>query len=69
MLRAREQQLRYLEAELEVHRARSPNRLMNCALAANGSTHPKLMVAKYGHMIVGTRSEKIVMQLEQLELA
>ena len=68
MLRAREQELRHLEAELEAHRHTLSEQADELRSRSERIEHLKLMVAKYRHMIFGTRSEKIVLQLEQLEL-
>jgi len=68
MLRAREQELHCLEAELETHRHTLSEQADELRSRSERIEHLKLMVAKYRHMIFGTRSEKIALQLEQLEL-
>ena len=68
ILRAREQELRHLEAELETHRHTLSEQADELRSRSERIEHLKLMVAKYRHMIFGTRSEKLVLQLEQLEL-
>ena len=68
MLAAREQELRRLQAEVETHRQTLSEQADELRSRSERSEHLKLMVAKYRHMIFGTKSEKILIQFGQLEL-
>jgi transposase len=68
MLAAREQELRRLQAEVETHRQALSEQADELRSRSDRIEHLKLMVAKYRHMIFGTKSEKILIQLGQLEL-
>ena len=67
MIAARDQELRRLEAELETHRHALSEQADELRSRRERIEHLKLMVEKYRHMLFGTRSEKIVLKLEQLE--
>ena len=67
LLRARDEELRRLEAELESHRETLSQQADELRSRSGRIEHLKLMVEKLRHMIFGTRSEKIVFKLEQLE--
>ena len=68
MLAARDEELRRLEVELEAHRQTLSEQADELHSRSERIEHLKLMVEKLRHMIFGTRSEKIVIKLEQLEL-
>ena len=68
MLAAREQELRRLQAEVETHRQALSEQADELRSRSERIEHLKLMVAKYRHMIFGAKSEKILIQLGQLEL-
>jgi transposase len=68
MLAAREQELRRLQAEVETHRQTLSEQADELRSRSERIEHLKLMVAKYRHMIFGAKSEKILIQLGQLEL-
>ena len=68
MLRAREEELRRLEAELEGHRQTLSEQADELHSRSERIEHLKLMIEKLRHMLFGTKSEKIVIRLEQLEL-
>ena len=68
LIAAHDEQLRRLEAELESHRQTLTEQTDELRSRSERIEHLKLMVEKYRHMIFGTKSEKIVLKLEQLEL-
>jgi transposase len=68
LVAAHEEQLRRLDAELEQHRQTLSEQTDELRASSERIEHLKLMVEKYRHMIFGTKSEKIVLKLEQLEL-
>jgi transposase len=68
LLRARDEELRRLEAELESHRETLSQQADELRSRSGRIEHLKLMVEKLRHMIFGTKSEKIVIKLEQLQL-
>ena len=75
LISAQDEELRRLEAELESHRqALSEQRQALSEQSeelhsrSEGIEHLKLMVAKLRHVIFGAKSEKILIELEQLEL-
>ena len=65
---ARDAELRRLEAELDSHRQTLSEQSEELRSRSERIEHLKLMVEKLRHMIFGTKSEKIVIKLEQLEL-
>src|ERR1700734_707605 len=67
MLAARDEQLRSLEGELEAHRQTLTEQADELHSRSERIEHLKLMVEKLRHMIFGTKSEKVVTKLEQLE--
>jgi transposase len=68
LVAAHDEQLRRLKAELEAHRQTLSEQTDELRSSSERIEHLKLMVEKYRHMIFGTKSEKIVLKLEQLEL-
>ena len=68
MIAERDEQLRRLEAELDAHRQTLSEQADELRSRSERIEHLKLMVEKFRHMIFGTKSEKIVIKLEQLEL-
>jgi transposase len=68
MIAERDERLRQLEDELEAHRQTLSEQADELRTRSERIEHLKLMVEKFRHMIFGTRSEKIVIKLEQLEL-
>ena len=68
MIAERDEQLRRLEAELDAHRQTLSEQADELRSRSERIEHLKLMVEKFRHMIFGTRSERIVIKLEQLEL-
>jgi transposase len=68
MLAAQDEQLRRLEGELEAHRQTLSEQADELHSRSERIEHLKLMIEKLRHMIFGTKSEKIVIQLEQMEL-
>lgn len=67
-LAAREEEVQRLEAELESHRSELSQQADELRSRSERIEHQKLMIEKLRHMIFGTKSEKIVIQLEQFEL-
>lgn len=67
-LDAREQELHRLEAELESHRTELSQQADELRSRSERIEHLKLMVEKLRRVIFGSKSEKIVVQLEQFEL-
>src|SRR5271170_5971604 len=68
MIAERDEQLRRLEAELESHRQTLSEQADELRSRSERIEHLKLMVEKLRHVIFSTRSEKIVIKLEQMEL-
>lgn len=68
ILADRLEELRRLEAELESHLQRLTTQADELRERSERIEHLKLLVDKYRHMLFGPKSEKIVLQLEQLEL-
>jgi len=64
----RDAELRRLEAELDSHRQTLSEQADELRSRSERIEHLKLMVDKLRHVIFGTKSEKIVIKLEQLEL-
>jgi transposase len=64
----RDAELRRLEAELDSHRQTLSEQADELRSRSERIEHLKLMVEKLRHVIFGTRSEKIVIKLEQMEL-
>jgi transposase len=64
----RDAELRRLEAELESHRQTLSEQADELRSRSERIEHLKLMVDKLRHVIFGTKSEKIVIKLEQMEL-
>jgi transposase len=67
-LDAREQELQRLEDELESHRAELSQQADELRSRSERIEHLKLIVEKLRRAIFGSKSEKIVVQLEQFEL-
>ena len=67
-LAAREEEVQRLEAELESHRSELSQQADELRSRSERIEHQKLMIEKLRHIIFGTKSEKIVIQLEQFEL-
>jgi transposase len=68
MLAARDEQLRLLEAELEAQRKTLSEQADELRSSGDRIAHLKLLVEKLRHSLFGKKSEKLVLQLEQLEL-
>lgn len=68
LLRTRDEELRRLEAELEYHRETLSQQADELRSRSERIEHLKLTVEKLRHMIFGSKSEKIVIKLEQLQL-
>jgi transposase len=68
MLAERDQQLRHLEAELDMHRQTVSEQADGLHSRSERIEHLKLIVEKFRHMIFGAKSEKIVLKLGQMEL-
>lgn len=68
ILAAQQDELSRLEAELESHLQRLTTQADELRSRSEHIEHLKLMVDKYRHMLFGAKSEKIVLQIEQLEL-
>src|ERR1700743_1229310 len=68
MLAAREEEIRRLEVELESHRQTLSEQVDELRSRSERIEHLKLMVEKFRQLAFGTKSEKIVLKLEQLEL-
>jgi len=64
----RDAEVRRLEAELDSHRQTLSEQADELRSRSERIEHLKLMVDKLRHVIFGTKSEKIVIKLEQLEL-
>src|ERR1700677_4676409 len=63
----RDEQIRRLEAEVDSHRQTLSQQANELSSRSERIEHMKLMIEKLRHVIFGTRSEKIVLKLEQLE--
>jgi transposase len=63
----RDEQIRRLEAEVDSHRQTLSQQANELSSRSERIEHMKLMIEKLRHMIFGTKSEKIVLKLEQLE--
>ncbi len=68
LIAARDEELRLLEAELDAHRHILSQQADELRSRSEHIEDLKLMVDKFRHMIFGTKSEKIVIRLEQFEL-
>jgi len=68
LISARDEELRRLEAELESHRQTLSQQSDELHSRSERIEHLKLMVEKLRHVIFGAKSEKILIQLGQLEL-
>jgi transposase len=68
LIAIRDEELRRLEAELESHRQTLSEQADELRSRSERIAHLKLMVEKLRHVIFGTKSEKIVLKLEQMEL-
>ncbi|AXC15592.1 Mobile element protein [Acidisarcina polymorpha] len=64
----RDAEIRRLEAELDSHRQTLSDQADELRSRSERIEHLKLMVDKLRHVIFGTKSEKIVIKLEQMEL-
>jgi transposase len=63
----RDEQIRRLEAEVDSHRQTLSQQVDELSSRSERIEHMKLMIEKLRHMIFGTKSEKIILKLEQLE--
>jgi transposase len=63
----RDEQIRRLEAEVDSHRQTLSQQADELSSRSERIEHMKLMIEKLRHMIFGTKSEKIILRLEQLE--
>jgi transposase len=68
LIAARDEQIRRLEAELDSHRQTLSQQADELRSRSEHIEHLKLTVEKLRHVIFGTKSEKIVIKLEQMEL-
>ena len=68
LIAAQDEAIRRLEAELEAHRQSLSEQADELHSRSERIEHLKLMVEKFRQMIFGRKSEKIVIQLQQLEL-
>jgi transposase len=68
LISAQDEELRRLEAELEAQRQALSEQSQELHSRSERIEHLKLMVAKLRHVIFGAKSEKILIELEQLEL-
>jgi transposase len=64
----RDAEIRRLEAELDSHRQTLSDQAVELRSRSERIEHLKLMVDKLRHVIFGTKSEKIIIKLEQMEL-
>jgi transposase len=67
LVATRDEQLRRLEAELESQRQELSEQADELDSRSQRIEHLKLMVEKLRHMMFGPKSEKVVLQLEQLQ--
>src|SRR5215469_14901121 len=65
--RAKEEQLRSLQAEVDRHRQKVSEQAQELRSRAERIEHMKLMIEKLRHLLFGAKSERIVLELEQLE--
>jgi len=65
--RAKEEQLRSLQAEVDTHRQKVSEQAQELRSRAERIEHMKLMIEKLRHLLFGAKSERIVLELEQLE--
>jgi transposase len=63
----RDEEIRRLEAELESRRQELSQQADELRSRSQRIEHLKLMIEKLRHMMFGTKSEKVILQLEQLE--
>jgi transposase len=68
LVRTRDEEICRLEAELESHRQTLSEQADELRTRSERIEHLKLMVEKLRHLMFGTKSEKIVIKLEQFEL-
>ena len=68
LIAAHDDQIRRLEAELDSHRLTLSQQADELRSRSEHIEHLKLTVEKLRHVIFGTKSEKIVVKLEQMEL-
>src|SRR5579863_272213 len=66
-LAAQDEEIRRLEAELEAHRQTLSEQADELRSSSARIEHLKLLVEKMRHRMFGAKSEKVVLQLEQLE--
>jgi len=66
-LRSQEAEIERLEAELEFQIERLSTQSDELRVRSERIEHLKLMVEKYRHLLYGTKSEKMVAKIEQLE--
>ena len=64
----RDAEIRRLEAELDSNRQALSDQAVELRSRSERIEHLKLMVDKLRHVIFGTKSEKIIIKLEQMEL-
>jgi DNA repair ATPase RecN len=67
-LRSPEAEIERLEAELEFQIERLSTQSDELRVRSERIEHLKLMVEKYRHLLYGTKSEKMVAKIEQLDL-
>jgi transposase len=68
LIRAHQDELRSLQAELESHRQIVSEQAEELDARSQRIEHMKLMIEKLRQMMFGKKSEKIILKLEQLEL-
>jgi transposase len=68
LVRTRDEEICRLETELESHRQTLSEQADELSSRSERIEHLKLMVEKLRHLMFGTKSEKIVIKLEQFEL-
>lgn len=68
LVRTRDEEICRLETELESHRQTLSEQADELRTRSERIEHLKLMVEKLRHLMFGTKSEKIVIKLEQFEL-
>lgn len=67
LIAAQDEEIRRLEAELEAHRQALSEKADQLRSSSARIEHLKLLVEKMRHRMFGAKSEKVVLQLEQLE--
>jgi transposase len=67
LIAAQDEEIRRLEAELEAHRQTLSEQADELRSSSARIEHLKLLVEKMRHRMFGHKSEKVVLQLEQLE--